>query len=47
MQQIRLLLLGFFILIIAGCGSHDDSDHGHSHDDNSQHSTPNKHDSID
>jgi hypothetical protein len=42
MKAIKLLLLGFFILTMAGC-----SDHGHSHDDNSQHSTPNKHDSID
>jgi len=41
MQQIKVLLLGFFIILMAGC-----SDNGHSHDDNSQGQTPSKHDSI-
>lgn len=41
MQTIKLLLLGFFIITVAGC-----SDQGHSHDDNSHSHTPNKHDSI-
>ena len=45
MQQTKLLLLGSFIIMLAGC-----SDHGHSHDDNSQDNSqdqaPRKHDSI-
>jgi len=42
MQQIKLLLLGFFVLMMTAC-----TDQGHSHDDSSQHSKPNKHDTID
>jgi len=39
MQHTKLLLLGFFIIMTAGC-----SDHEHSHDQNNH--TPSKHDSI-
>ena len=41
MQQIKILLFGIFIILMAGC-----SDNGHSHDDNSHRHTPSKHDSI-
>ncbi len=41
MPQTKLLLLGFIIMILAGC-----SDHGHSHDDNSHDNNPSKHDNI-
>lgn len=38
----KFLLLSFFIIVMAGC-----SDHGHSHDDNSNSHSPSKHDLID
>ena len=41
MQTIKLLLLGFFIIMAAGC-----SDQEHSHNDNSHEHTPTKHDTI-
>ncbi len=41
MQQTKLPLLRFFVVMMAGC-----SDNGHSHDDNSHNHTPSKHDLI-
>ena len=41
MQQIKLLLLGLFLILAAGCSDHEHSDQGHSHDNKTK-----QHDSI-
>ena len=41
MKQTKLLLLGFLLIIAAGCSDHEHSDQGHSHDN-----TTSNHDSI-
>lgn len=41
MKQTKLLLLGFLLIIAAGCSDHEHSNQGHSYD-----STTNSHDSI-
>ena len=41
MKQIKLLVLGVFLVVAAGCSDHEHSDQGHSHDNN-----PKQHDSI-
>lgn len=41
MQQVKLLLFGFCLMMFAAC-----SDHGHSHDEKAPSDTQNQHDSI-